>query len=81
MDGTDLVAQIERTDKGAMITTGRMIIANGLRILELPPDCSEGVILPQTIASFGLPPAPIMAVALEGTNDLMNGSWRMCVND
>jgi hypothetical protein len=81
-DSTNAVSliEIEGTDRVAMIMTGRMIIANDLKILELPLDCREGAARLQTIASFGLPPAPIMAVAHEATNAPMSESQRMCVN-
>ncbi len=83
MDRTGGVAQkgIERHDREAMITTGRVIIANTLRISELPLAYSIARRQSRALASSGRRRVPIMGEDPRAINALMSESRKIYVNE
>lgn len=83
MDRTDGVgrSEIKRQDREAMITTGRVIIANISKISELPLAYSIARRLTRALASSGRRRVPIMDVAPRAISAPMSESMKMYVNE
>ena len=72
---------LERQGGAAMITTGRVIIANTLRISELPLAYSIARRQTRALASSGRRQAPIMGEDPRAINALMSESRKIYVNE
>jgi hypothetical protein len=72
---------LERQGRVAMITTGRVIIANTLKISELPLAYSIARRQTRALASSGRRQAPTMGEAPRAINALMSESRKIYVNE
>ena len=72
---------LERQGGVAMITTGRVIIANTLKISELPLAYSIARRLTGALASSGRRRVPTMGVAPRAINAPMSEYKKICVNE